>query len=84
MDETIQRAKRLRDSLLDVSTEFHLRRDGNLELNKMNASFCRDAADMLRTLGTEVERLRMAIGCFEYGRMSREDLVKIPLSWNGE
>ncbi len=84
MDGIIQRAVNLRDSLLNFAGELGTRHEGNAELNKMDAATCRDAAAMLKTLGTEVIRLREAIGCFEHGRLSRLDLVRIPLSWNNE
>ncbi len=84
MDPTILSAKCLRDRLLDVGRELGQRREGNPELNRMDAATCRDAAAMMKRLGTEVTRLRETIGCFEHGRLSRLDLVRIPLSWNNE
>ena len=82
MDSTMREAIRLRDRLLDVAKELRLRRDGLPELNKLDAQSCDDSAQMLQKLGTEVTRLREGIGHFEYGMMSRHDLIQMPRRWN--
>lgn len=55
---------------------------GYLDLGDTSARTCADAADMLQVLGTEVDRLRQAIGCYLYGRIDRHELRKISESWN--
>ena len=84
MNEVIKNAARLRDHLLDVAKELRLRRDGNIELWELDAKACDDAAAMLRKLGTEVTRLRLAIGHHKYGMMSCADLFQIPDTWNDD
>ena len=81
-DCVIKDAIKLRSRLLDVAKELRIRRDGNLELNEMDAKSCDDSAAMLRKLGTEVTRLREGIGCFKYGRLSRISLIQLPDTWN--
>ena len=82
-DVIIESAIRLRDRLLELSKE--LRRNGpmnNETLRRMDAANCEEAAKMLEKLGTEVTRLRLAIGHHSYRRMSHADLVRIADTWN--
>ena len=83
-DVVIKDAIKLRDRLLDVAKELRYRRDGNLELNERDAKSCDDAAAMLQKLGTEVTRLREGIGCFKYGRLNRDRLIRLPDTWNSD
>ena len=39
---------------------------------------------MLQILGTEVNRLRLAIGCYCDGRLGRGALSEIARSWNDD
>ena len=83
-DPVIAEAIKIRDNVRSAAKEFRYRRDGNKELNEMDAKACEDAAVMLQKLGTEVTRLRLAIGHYKYGMMSRQDLIKIPDTWNDD
>ncbi len=86
-EDVTQHAKATADRLKAAANE--LRIAGQLrgtpaakELAEMDASACEDATDLLRKLDTEVFRLREAIGCWYYGRLSRSDLVDISRTWN--
>lgn len=81
-DETLARAKKLRDGLLSTAKEIRLRRDGDAQLNEHDAKTCEDAAAMLQTLGTEVDRLRQGVGCFFEGRLDRATLKNMVRTWN--
>ena len=81
-DATTKAAIKIRDRLNEVATELKRRLDGLPELNRMDARTCEDAALMLEKLGTEVTRLRLGIGCYRYGRLSRVDLFAMTRNWN--
>ena len=89
-DPVIQQARKLRDSLLDVAKEHDIRSESPstssvaAELAKMDAQTCRSAAEMLAKLGTEVTRLRLGIGHFDYGQMPRRELVQMSKTWNSQ
>lgn len=50
--------------------------------NRMDGNTCEAAALMLKKLGNEVTRLRLAIGHYTAGRMSRTDLDFIAMTWD--
>jgi len=81
-DPVIMKAVKLRDGLLDVSKEIGFRRDGNAELKAIDAKTCDESAKMLQVLGTEVTRLRRAIGHYLHGQLDRHSLRKITENWN--
>ena len=92
-DPVIERAKKLRNSLLDTAKEFDYiavtaNAKGNVlkfELAQMDAKVCRDAAEMLEKLGLEVDRLRQGIGCNYYtGSPDRNRLYRMTQNWNGD
>ena len=86
-DGPIRRAIRLRDDLLSVAKDIGFRRPKNeteKELNAIDQKACLDAAEMLQTFGTEVSRLRLAIGHYRFGRLSDHELGRISETWNGE
>jgi hypothetical protein len=77
-DPVIERAIKLRDRLLDCAKEFDFNalrymKLGAREAVEEDAKACREAAEMMAKLGTEVTRLRLGIQHFYYGR-----------NWNGE
>ena len=74
-DAKIKMAIRLRNDLVELAPTM----PATFEKNT-----CVRSAEMLQTLGTEVTRLREAIGCFLYGRLDRNDLRKISETWNGD
>lgn len=83
-EPVIAAAIKLRDRLGDVAKEIGYRRDGNAELNAMDAKVCADAAAMLEKLGTEVTRLRLGIGHLYYGRLDRTELWNMSRNWNSD
>lgn len=54
----------------------------NEELRELFQEHIDQAIKCLRQLDTEVFRLRESIGHYKYGWMSREELIKIPKTWN--
>ena len=88
-EDVTQQAKATADRLRSAATELRIagqlrRTPAATELAEMDAKACEDAADLLRKLDTEVFRLREAIGCYDYGRLSRNSLVEISRSWNAQ
>lgn len=86
-DPVIRDAIKLRDGLLECAREFRVyggksRHASGRELAEMDAKVCENAAVMLQKLGTEVTRLRLCIGHFDYGRMDRSDLRRATQNWN--
>ena len=81
-DPIIQHAIKLRSQLLDVAKELGRPPAMNMQLRAMDAKTCNDSAEMLKKLGTEIARLRLGIGHYEYGKISRHDLIQMPRSWN--
>lgn len=73
-DATMKKAIRIRDQLRTLV----------FARDQISKDICRDAAEMLQTLGTEVTRLREAIGHHYYGRLSQGELMKISETWNGD
>lgn len=76
----LDRARRLRAKLADIAAEMELK---GSELHLYEAELVRQAQDLLLILGTEVERLRLAIGHHRYGRLESRELWRIPETWNG-
>jgi hypothetical protein len=88
-DPVIVKAIQLRDQLVSCADELAIqarigRNSSARELAAMEAQSCRDAAEMLEKLGTEVSRLRLAIGHFRYGRLARGALEAMANNWNGD
>jgi hypothetical protein len=88
-DPIIAQATKLRDGLLSAAKEFRYigarsTRAATQELTEHDAKTCEDAAKMLRKLGIEVTRLRLAIGHYSYGKLSRADLISMVGNWNDE
>ncbi len=81
-DPVIAEAVKIRDRVRSAGQEFRRRTDGLRELNEIDAKSCDEAADMLQKLGTEVTRLRLAIGCYRDYRMNRSDLSHVADTWN--
>ena len=76
MDEVLKEAKAISNRLGKTAGELrHI-------ASYPDAITCEQARIMLRKLGLEVTRLRCAIGHFQYGRLSRERLCRIPETWN--
>lgn len=71
-DETIRKAIKLRDHLRTLV----------FARDQISKDICRDAAEMLEKLGTEVTRLREAIGHRYYGTISDRELREIAETWN--
>lgn len=85
-DEIIQKAIEIRDRLVEVRKEIIIhgqmaKSSSAKTLAKMDAATVGDAIALLAKLGTEVERLRLGIGHFHYGRMSANDLYKMTKKW---
>lgn len=72
-DARIERAVRLKKDLTNLVPEMR---------SEFDRSTCIETVAMLQSLGTEVTRLRLAIGTFLYGRMDRHELRKISETWN--
>lgn len=88
-DPVIRDAIKLHDRILAAGREFEIRKrcarsQAESELAEADFYACQDAAAMLKKLGTEVTRLRLAIQHFDYGRMSRLELRQITANWNGD
>lgn len=81
-DTILENGPKLRDHLLRVATELELSRHGNKELNQLDAKTCRDAAVAIQVLATEVNRLRLGIDCYLYGRLERSSLREMETTWN--
>lgn len=85
-DPVIERAKKLRERLGDVVRELEYvakaSEGSKQKLAEMDAQTCREAAEMLATLGIEVTRLRLGIGHLFYGRMDRIELNRMTKNWN--
>lgn len=87
-DPVIRDAIKLRDGLIECAREWrhyvqmHARTDAAKRLGEHDAQISERAAAMLEKLGTEVDRLRQAIGCFGDGRASRSELRHLVNSWN--
>lgn len=82
-DPVIDEALKIRDRLLNVAKEIGYQHKPGA-LRDFDMKTCKQAAEMLQKLGTEVDRLRMGIGHFHHGRMSIFDLEKMTKNWNGD
>lgn len=82
------KAKRIVDALAGAENEFRLKArassGASAELAELDAAACANGAGLIKTLDTEVFRLRQAIGCYLHGRLDRGDLRKIAETWNGD
>jgi precorrin-6x reductase len=88
-DQVIERAIKLRDQLLECAKEFDIHalrytRPGARKAVESDAKACREAAEMMAKLGTEVTRLRLGIQHFDHGRIDRFELREMVENWNGE
>lgn len=84
-DPILREAIRIRTYLESVAKELRYRREESkdkMELNEYDAKTCDQAMTMLQTLGTEVTRLREAIGCHFYHKLDRGRLWDIAKTWN--
>ena len=86
-DPIINQAKKLHGGLLSAAKEFRYigarsTHAASKELMEHDAKTCEDAAKMLRKLGTEITRLRLGIGHYEYGKLTRADLIGMTENWN--
>ena len=89
MDTTITQAIKLRDGLLSAASEFrHIgtrsTRSITRKLLEHDAKVCEDSAKMLQKFSTEVTRLRLGIGHYGYGKLSRTDLINMIENWNDD
>lgn len=89
-DSVIADGIKLRDRLLGTAKELRIQAEMHKVLGKatqselcdMDAQVCEESAEMMQKLGTEVTRLRLGIGHFKHGQMSKLDLCKFPNTWN--
>lgn len=86
-DPVIDKAKLLHKQLLDTAQEFRYKINRSnsfaaMDLAKHDAEVCEAASKMLRKLSLEVTRLRLGIGHYQYGRLSRADLINLTENWN--
>lgn len=91
-DAVIRNAKLHASRLIEIGHEFDLKRREaeslgrtvQAELDALDGDACRCAAELLAKLGTEVIRLRLSIGHYEYGHMTRDALIRVPRTWNAD
>lgn len=88
-DPVIRVAINLRDRLRETERELRIlastaTHPATRTMRGFDADSCRDAALMLEKLGTEVTRLRLGVGHFFYGWMSRVDLGRMARCWNSD
>jgi hypothetical protein len=79
-DPVIRKAVELRSALLQTAKEIQCRirpdsSEATRSLLALDVAVCLDASDMLKKLGTEVIRLREAIGCHHYGWDSQSPTI---------